>query len=326
MSGASLTKMTSLLKKQKEQAEGAAFKKINLANIIVNDQVRIEFNKIEELAESIKANGQLQPILVYKSPDELDKFVVIAGERRFRACKLLEAKTIDAIVTEKPKSDYDLSIKQLVENIQRDDLQPLELAKKLQKLVDDGNVQKDIAADIGKSQSYVSKHLQLLSLPEPVKDLMDSGKVTSFTTLNNLNSAYKKNPKEIANLSQKIINEERETITKKESEDLLEKITVKKMAADNKKAAQSKETEGKTEPAKAVVKEYIDVSPSKLIIEVLCSVKTKEGLEEVLEGTLMTDRISLDEKHVWVKTGSGKGQIRTHNIPAENVKILGFRK
>jgi len=322
MSGASMKNITQLLKKSEEQAQGAVFKKINLSDIVVNDQVRTVFNDIEGLAESIKESGQMQPILVYKSSDQEDKFVIIAGERRFRACKLLGLETINAIVEEKPKSDYELKIKQLAENIQRNDLSPLELAKQFQAFIDEGKFQADIALKLGLKQSFISKHLQLLKLEEPVKELMESGKVDSVYTLTNLNSAYKKDPKQITLLSRSIMNDEREPITKKESEDLVEKINAKKKIADQ-KMMNGKKTNGVPQ---VKPKEYIDVSPASLVIEVMCMIPSGEnGQDVVSEGVLMTNRISLEANHVWVKTGAGKG-VRTYNVPAENVKILGFKK
>ncbi|MHB1546968.1 MAG: ParB/RepB/Spo0J family partition protein [bacterium] len=126
-------------------------------------QPRKSFEKIEELAESIKRHGLLHPILVRK---ENGKYKIISGQRRYMAHKFLGQgfETIKAIELTKESSDI-LPI-QLVENIQRSDLRPLELASSLKDLQDRGFTVREIAELVGKSKSTVHEHLGLLEIKD----------------------------------------------------------------------------------------------------------------------------------------------------------------
>lgn len=129
--------------------------------------------KLQELAESIKQHGVLQPLLVVKIDD---RYTIIAGERRWRAAKLAELKTIPVIV-----KDYDDGQKKqiaLIENIQREDLNPIEVAKAIKELMDvDGYTMQDVAKITVKSLPTVSNLLRLLKLPEEVIEYVIQGKL-----------------------------------------------------------------------------------------------------------------------------------------------------
>jgi ParB family chromosome partitioning protein len=139
-------------------------------------QPRTIFNEEElsELSSSIKKNGVLQPLIVRKTPEDL--YEIIAGERRWRAGKQAGLKTIPVIV--KPLTDEEAMIIALIENIQRENLSPLEEAEGLQKLSQTDS-QEDIARLIGKSRSYVTNVLRLNKLPEEVKDLLRDNKINA---------------------------------------------------------------------------------------------------------------------------------------------------
>ncbi len=142
-------------------------KNIDLENIIVGEsQPRIEFNELalEELRDSIIENGILQPIIVVKNGDNYE---IVAGERRFRAAKMAKLETIPAIVRDYTKiQKAKLS---LIENLQREELNPVEQSKALKTLKDEFNLtQEEIANSIGKSRSYVTNQLRLLNLPDIV--------------------------------------------------------------------------------------------------------------------------------------------------------------
>ena len=129
--------------------------------------------KLEELADSIKENGILQPIIVVK--DE-SGYTIVAGERRWRAAKMAGLKGIPAIV-----KDYtDTRKKQvaLIENIQREDLNIVEVARAIKELMDiDGYSQVEVAKITGKNKSTVSNIMRLLKLPEPVLEYVMQGKL-----------------------------------------------------------------------------------------------------------------------------------------------------
>lgn len=152
---------------------------VSLDDIFPNpDQPRKVFNEkaLEELANSIKINGVIMPIVLQKCDD--GKYMIIAGERRFRASKIAGNKTIPAIIKE-----YDeRRIKEisLIENLQREDLNPIEAGNAMKQLMDDyGLTQEQLSERIGKSRSAVANTLRLLSLSEEVKTLVAEGKVSS---------------------------------------------------------------------------------------------------------------------------------------------------
>ena len=125
-----------------------------------SDQPRKNFENIEELAESIKEYGLLNPIVLSKNND---KYEIIAGERRYRASVLAGLKKIDAIVRDFDQKEID--ILSLVENIQREDLSALEEAQAYKKLIDDFSMtQEEISKSMGKSRSYIANTIRLLKL------------------------------------------------------------------------------------------------------------------------------------------------------------------
>ena len=190
---------------------------LNADEVIPKDgQVRQTFNGIEELAESIKVNGQEQPIIVY--PKDADgKYRIQKGERRWRACKLA-GLTIEAIVSKKELTDLDETAGELIENIQREDLTPMEIALALQKFIDADWKAIDVAKRLGKSRSYVSQHLALLKLPECVKRLYDEGITTDAESLNSLRQLYELEPEKATTVCEKAMEE---GITRKACRSLL---------------------------------------------------------------------------------------------------------
>ena len=148
-----------------------------LADIIPNpNQPRKNFNSesIKELSKSIKANGVIQPILVVKSND---KYVIVAGERRYRASKLVGLTRIPAIVKDLTKKQIDEIA--LIENIQREDLNPIEEAKAYKRLLDEYQITQDqLANRIGKSRPAITNSIRLLSLPIEVQDMLESNRIS----------------------------------------------------------------------------------------------------------------------------------------------------
>ncbi len=159
-------------------AGGSDFvKELPLSNISVNPfQPRKQFDpeSIAELGESIKRHGLLQPVVVIKQGDG---YMLIAGERRLRATKLIGVEKIKAIV-----ADIDTGrIRELalIENIQRENLNPIELAISLQELIAEHNLTHEELSDIvKKSRSFITNTLRLLSLDDYVKNKIASGKIS----------------------------------------------------------------------------------------------------------------------------------------------------
>ena len=130
---------------------------------------------LDELASSIKANGVIMPIVLNK--DEDGRYMIIAGERRYRASKIVGNKTIPAII-----KDYDeRKIKEisLIENLQREDLNPIESATAMRQLMEDyGLTQEELSERIGKSRSAIANTLRLLSLEAEVIKMVSDGRLS----------------------------------------------------------------------------------------------------------------------------------------------------
>ncbi|WP_100351946.1 ParB/RepB/Spo0J family partition protein [Limosilactobacillus fermentum] len=132
---------------------------------------------LAELARSIEAAGVFQPIIVRRPDPNLNRYELIAGERRLRATKMTERKTIPAIV--RVLDDQTMMAVAVLENLQREDLSPLEEAQAYQTLIERLNLtQAQVAARLGKSRPYIANYLRLLGLPEEVKQMLASGELS----------------------------------------------------------------------------------------------------------------------------------------------------
>ncbi|OED34346.1 hypothetical protein AB834_06960 [PVC group bacterium (ex Bugula neritina AB1)] len=171
--------LRSLIPDKKEAGKGPKVVDISLALIVPNqNQPRLEFDSdaLLQLTQSIKDKGVLQPILVRKGADE-NGYEIIAGERRFRACKNLGLMTVPAIVKE--VNDLDSCEIALVENLQRSDLNWIEKAFAYKNYMDKFEMtQEDLGQKIGLSRTSVTNTLRLLSLPEDVRTKIASGEIT----------------------------------------------------------------------------------------------------------------------------------------------------
>ncbi|HIJ61613.1 MAG TPA: ParB/RepB/Spo0J family partition protein [Rhodospirillaceae bacterium] len=133
---------------------------------------------IEDLVESVREKGILQPILVRPHPEDSSSFEIIAGERRWRAAQAASLHDVPVIVRD--LSDREALEVALVENLQRQDLSPLEEAEGYHRLMDDfSHTQEELAKTVGKSRSHVANMMRLLNLPEPVKQMLDAGNLTA---------------------------------------------------------------------------------------------------------------------------------------------------
>ena len=151
--------------------------KIDINKVYPNpNQPRKTFDKesLNELAESIRIHGLIQPIIVNKMDDG---YMVIAGERRYRACKICGLNQIDAIV--KNYTNKQISEISIIENLQREDLNPVEVAKGIKKLMDEyGLTQEKVAERLGKARSAIANSVRILTLYPEVLDLVEKGKVS----------------------------------------------------------------------------------------------------------------------------------------------------
>jgi len=167
--------LDALLGEQNQNPNQRTVKNINIKQIKAGRfQPRSNFDKekLNELTNSIKKQGVLSPILVRELG--LNEFEIIAGERRLRASKMAGLESIPCLVDQ--KKDQDALISALIENLQREDLNPVEEARGLDRLKREfGLTQDEVATSTGKARSTIANSLRILSLPNSVLDMLSSG-------------------------------------------------------------------------------------------------------------------------------------------------------
>ena len=144
------------------------------------DQPRRHFDvdDLNDLAESIRSKGIIQPLVVRPHPNRVGDFEIVAGERRWRASQMAQLHTLPVVVRD--LSDRDVLEIAIIENIQRTDLNPIEEAIGYRQLMDKfGHTQEQMAVALGKSRSHIANNLRLLGLPEDVQALVVMGKLSS---------------------------------------------------------------------------------------------------------------------------------------------------
>lgn len=168
-----------LLTDENASIDSDSITEIKLINIEPNpDQPRKAFNdeSLEELADSIRQHGVINPILVHESQNGY--YMIIAGERRWRASKLAGLKSIPAIIKKNDEDEktYELS---LIENLQRQDLNPIEEALGYKRLMDEYDLtQEQVSEKVSKSRSSVANSLRLLNLPKIILDMIAESKIS----------------------------------------------------------------------------------------------------------------------------------------------------
>lgn len=168
--------LDALIPEVPERSEGYA--ELKLSDIVPNSQqprIKIEEDKLEELADSIRQNGLVHPILVRRLGE---KYQIIAGERRWLAARRAGLERIPAIIKDLPE-DKLLELA-LVENIQREDLNPIEEALAYQRLLETHRLkQEELAARIGKDRASIANALRLLKLPEKIRGALEQKKISA---------------------------------------------------------------------------------------------------------------------------------------------------
>jgi ParB family chromosome partitioning protein len=170
-----------------ETEDYAALDKLRQAKMVPIEFVRpgrfqprrhFDEEAMEALVASIREKGVLQPLLVRRHPNAGNMYEIIAGERRWRAAQAAALHEIPVVIRE--FSDRDALEIALVENIQRQDLSPLEEAEGYKRLMEEFNhTQEELAKAVGKSRSHVANMLRLLALPDPVKNLVEEGTLSA---------------------------------------------------------------------------------------------------------------------------------------------------
>ncbi len=178
MAKKALGKGLSALIPESEEINENSILELKITEIEANEnQPRRNFDQdaLKDLAESIREHGIVQPIIVRK---EKDVYQIVAGERRWRAARLAGLRTISAVI--KDYSDTQILEIALIENLQREDLNPIEEANAFKSLMEEHNLsQEEIAKRIGKSRPAIGNSLRLLNLHDEVKEFLITGKITA---------------------------------------------------------------------------------------------------------------------------------------------------
>ena len=239
--------------------DGEEVVELSMGLIDVNpNQPRKNFDPtaLNELASSIKIHGLIQPILVCPRGN---RYMIVAGERRFRASKIAEKKTIRAII--KDFSDAEVKEIALLENIQRQDLNPIETARALKELGDTfGWTQEALADRLGKSRSVIANTLRLLTLCPEVIDLIEKGKLSAGHARS---LVVVTNPEVQLKLAEQVINN---------------KLTVRDMENAVKDVDKTSRKVIKTKPQLSMeMKEFVDIMEHKFSTKVDIKGNEKKG-------------------------------------------------
>lgn len=144
------------------------------------NQPRRQFDreKLQELADSVRAKGIIQPLIVRERPNDSGSYEIVAGERRWRAAQLANLHEVPVVI--RSYTDIEVLEIAILENIQRADLNPVEEALGYRQLMDSfGHTQEKMAESLGKSRSHIANMLRLLNLPEDVQTLLQEQKITA---------------------------------------------------------------------------------------------------------------------------------------------------
>lgn len=215
------------------------------------DQPRKEFTPeaMQEMTDSVRARGVKTPVSVRTHPSKPGKWMLNFGARRYRGSLAAGRATIPAFVDE-AHDDYD----QVIENIQRDDLKPMELALFIKKRLDAGDQKKAIAKNLGKDGAIITQHLALIDPPACIEDAYSNGKCTSPKTLYELRGLHEKFPEQVEAWCADAVE-----ITRKTVADLADELKGKKKPAPAPAAGegqQSGEQAGNGEASKLVMTKF----------------------------------------------------------------------
>lgn len=147
---------------------------------------------LKELAATIQDRGVKSPISVRVHPDIEGRYIINHGARRYRASRIAGKDSIPAFID----NDYS-EADQVIENLQRNELTAREIADFVGRELAKGKIKSEIAREIGKSPAFVTQHVTLLDLPEPIAKVFNKGRANDVTVVNELVTAYKKNPDEV---------------------------------------------------------------------------------------------------------------------------------
>jgi ParB family chromosome partitioning protein len=240
-------------------------------------QPRLEMTDegLQELAASIREHGIIQPLILTRDDGD-DQYTLIAGERRLRAAKIAGLESVPAIIRE--ASDQERLELALIENIQRENLTPLESAEAYQRLNDEFGLHQDqIAERVGKSRVAVTNTIRLLKLPDEAKKAMNEGKISEghARALLGLNTAQA----QIAALQTIVKNE----LNVRQTEELVRKLSGFKPKTESVKASKSPEVRALEEQLRSHLGTKVSLNPSGKGGSITIHYYSEEELEALIE-------------------------------------------
>lgn len=201
-------KKNDLLKKAKQERREHGPAALDISSIYTRKQVRKGFDEasLNELANDIKQNGLLQPVIVCQG-DEEGTYELLYGERRWRACKQIELKSIDAFIVPRPDTEASRYVKQLSENIHRDPLSAMEIALALAVIQEEKNLSMRGVADYAsKDVKWVSSHFALLKGSKDIQNLVSEGFISDVDVADSLTKIERQDPAKASELIQNVRN------------------------------------------------------------------------------------------------------------------------
>ena len=246
-------------------------------------QPRIHFDedKLAELASSIKTNGVIQPLIVRESGKGYE---LVAGERRWRASRLAGLRKVPCIV--RNFDDRQNAIVAIIENMQREDLNPIEEAKGLRSMTEKyGFTQEQVSASLGRSRTYIANSIRLLKLPEEIQEYVSSGQMSAAHGRTIINIPDRARQKEVAD---KII---RNDLSVRATEKLAEKIKDELKPERKKRKKPAKPENARSAEIEAVERELMSLTGTKVRIA-----------GDASTGRIEMDYYSLDELNRLIET------------------------
>ncbi|MBR1777424.1 MAG: ParB/RepB/Spo0J family partition protein [Alphaproteobacteria bacterium] len=259
-------------------------------------QPRHVFNQeaINDLVESIRTKGVLQPLIVRMKNGSQDKYEIVGGERRWRASQLAGLTEVPVLI--KPLTDKEALEVALIENLQRQDLNALEEAEGYRRLMEEfSNTQEELAQAVGKSRSHVANTIRLLGLPEKVKGFLEEGRLTSGHARALLTA---KNPEILA---QTVIEK---GLNVRQTEKLAQEGAPKKKRSVIKKSDKQEECDSLAEGLSRILGITVTIKPKSVGGELILSYETLEQLDTLI-------------RKLSVKLDSGKRLVAEENLVNE---------
>ena len=221
-------------------------------------QPRMHFDedKLTELASSIKANGVIQPLIIRESSTGYE---LVAGERRWRASRIVGLRKVPCIV--RNFDDRQNAIVAIIENMQREDLNPIEEAKGLRSMTEKyGFTQEQVSASLGRSRTYIANSIRLLKLPEEIQEYVSSGQMSAAHGRTIINIPNKARQKEVAD---KII---RNDLSVRATEKLAERVKDELKPERKKRKKPAKPESARSAEIEAVERELMSLTGTKVRI------------------------------------------------------------